>query len=908
MQWSDAQQEVLDHRIGRLRAGGGAGTGKTTVLVERWHRRAETAGAERILVLCRSRSAAERFRQSVLVTWQAAASALPITTWYGAAFDLVRRHRGDRRLLTRAEQWALVRRLLAEGGPTAWPSCPEMAVRAAFVDEVASAVLAVETAGLEAARAAPAAGGSEMARARWSDLLAFCRRYQDAATAMGALDGPQLLNEAAELLSDAELRRVETSRWDEVLIDDAEVMTPAMGRIIDRLAPDRLITTSNPDLAVGSIQGQSPAWFNSSHWDTAVVFGPGHRPALTPALLRCRHPASEPDAIAGALLQAHDDGVDWAQMAVLVRRERPRAQAIGRALVRHGIPVRVPPGSPAAEPAVRAILDFLAWAAGDDAALDRLLVSPALDLPPGELARLRRSVARGRSVTDDARLAPLVELRDRLAPQLDSGDPAGLAYQVWATLLGGLIPEPDRRGEDPAGTRALEAVVAYLAAVSQRVANDARWRVADELALVEAPDFDPEPWLVTGPVATGAVTLTGIAAAGGWEWDTVVLAGCLEGELPRISASSGFFDRTLLTTGLSIPPPAARRQAGLAEEDAVGLGGGGRLGSAERRKASLAEEGRLFALATSRATRRLIATAAPRPGQLVSRFVAGAPAGAARPLSAPVAEGSGYFPAPETVGLVPVHPQPRLVLSASQLTTYDDCPLRYGYQYALGIRSVSGVAAEIGSIVHEALARYLDPAGPADASWERLEVIAESLWSDDIAPYRPMREQARRDIFTMVRDWWEAEPALSWPDVLAVEYPFEVAIGDHRIRGYIDRIDRVDGGIAIIDYKTGGRMAKIEAMAEDLQLATYHLAAVRDPQLVAFGPPMSLQLRYLRKGERREQAITADHAQQTEARILDTAARILREDFEPSVEADCEYCDFRRLCPLQVEGRQVGYE
>jgi RecB family exonuclease len=261
-----------------------------------------------------------------------------------------------------------------------------------------------------------------------------------------------------------------------------------------------------------------------------------------------------------------------------------------------------------------------------------------------------------------------------------------------------------------------------------------------------------------------------------------------------------------------------------------------------------------------------------------------------------------------TGGVVPVHPDRRLGLSASQLKTYDDCPLRYAYEYALDVKGRAGVSAEIGSLVHAALAEFLDPGGPEDRSWERLERLAEAHWSPNIAPYRPVREQARRDIFTMLRDWWER----GVPDsVLAVEHHFDVPVGDHRVRGFIDRVDRVgdtESGIAIIDYKTGSRVPTAAEVAEDLQLATYHLAAERDAELQACGPPLSLGLLHLRSGRITEQTISDGHAAATEARIVKAATRILTETFEPSVEADCEYCDFRRICPLQPEGREVGIQ
>ncbi|MDQ3643273.1 MAG: AAA family ATPase, partial [Actinomycetota bacterium] len=61
-----AQQRVVAHGEGLLRVRGGAGTGKTTVLVHRYLRLAADLGAQRILVLARNRAAAQRFRETVL--------------------------------------------------------------------------------------------------------------------------------------------------------------------------------------------------------------------------------------------------------------------------------------------------------------------------------------------------------------------------------------------------------------------------------------------------------------------------------------------------------------------------------------------------------------------------------------------------------------------------------------------------------------------------------------------------------------------------------------------------------------------------------------------------------------------------------------------------------------------------
>ena len=109
----------------------------------------------------------------------------------------------------------------------------------------------------------------------------------------------------------------------------------------------------------------------------------------------------------------------------------------------------------------------------------------------------------------------------------------------------------------------------------------------------------------------------------------------------------------------------------------------------------------------------------------------------------------------------------------------------------------------------------------------------------------------------------------------------------------------------MIDYKTGSMKSKRLTDA-NLQLPLYHLAVRRDPVLRALGEPTRLRLAFL--SEPRDIYLTCpDNLEAvTEARIADGAAAIVAERFDASVTADCEYCDLRRICPLQPEGREVG--
>jgi RecB family exonuclease len=565
-------------------------------------------------------------------------------------------------------------------------------------------------------------------------------------------------------------------------------------------------------------------------------------------------------------------------MAVLVRRPSARARNIAAALGRHRIPVTPVPGLSGDEPVVRAVVDMLRWVNGDARALERLVASPLAGLDASAVRDIRR---RGTPLDEQPELAHLVALRHDLAARAGTDDPATLAHEIWRRGLTQLAAD-DGTGR-PGDDRALDALVGFLDGLRRHTERNPGDRLPQYLALLDDDGLEPDPWRVSGSAEPDAVTITSITASQGREWHTVVVAGCVEGELPAIHGRIELFDRARLEGG-AIPSVAARRRA------------------------SLAEERHLFeAIACTRATGRLTGTAAPEAGVLLSRFVESWPS---RPPSLPLAPGRAPVTHPPTGGAAALFPDGHLRLSASRLDTYDDCPLRYFYQYVLHVDRDAGPQASLGSLFHEVLCRFLDPERKEPRTRDALLELATEVWRDDIAPYRPQVEEARRDYFAMLEQWWDHEGAQLdtglGPEVLAVERQFTMEVGPHTLSGAIDRIDRApDGGIRIVDYKTGKSEPAAGDMADNLQLAVYHLAATRDPELAALGPVTELRLFFPRTTHSYEQEIVAGHAEATEARILQAAEHILAEEFEPSVEANCRYCSFQRLCPLHPEGREV---
>src|SRR5207245_11560552 len=123
---------------------------------------------------------------------------------------------------------------------------------------------------------------------------------------------------------------------------------------------------------------------------------------------------------------------------------------------------------------------------------------------------------------------------------------------------------------------------------------------------------------------------------------------------------------------------------------------------------------------------------------------------------------------------------------------------------------------------------------------------------------------------------FDAEPAY-------LEEPFDLAVDGWSLRGVIDRIDRIDAGWRIIDYKSGRPMAR---RRRDLQVALYALGATSAMKL----EPVELEVVYLASGESAQVGKVADLMRNAEAEGTEVAEGIRAGRFETKPE--------RRRCRL----------
>lgn len=232
-------------------------------------------------------------------------------------------------------------------------------------------------------------------------------------------------------------------------------------------------------------------------------------------------------------------------------------------------------------------------------------------------------------------------------------------------------------------------------------------------------------------------------------------------------------------------------------------------------------------------------------------------------------------------------------LSYTQISIYQSCPLCYKLQYIDGLKPKDKWYFSFGATLHLCAEYFFKVRVPPPPSLNELLDFYESSWLSE--GYESAEEETKyraygREILT---NFWQIHhPDFKMP--LAVERMFYIDIEGVKLRGYIDRVDKLEGGgLSIVDYKTNQELFTTEDLGKNLQLTLYQLAVGQIWQL----PVERLTLYHLRSntpcscGPRGESQLEA--ARQL---VLEVAENINRERF-PAVENQYCPCDFPEHCP-----------
>lgn len=278
------------------------GTGKTHHLTERALRYlAEGRDPARLLILAPTRTAATRMRDTIAAASDRSLSVAPTRAWAAYAFDLLKRAQtrgllsgveGNLKLLSGPEQDVIIGELLAnhaEGiapGP-AWPDSLRDALATRgfrheirdFFDRMAEYDLTAEDV---------QALARDYNRPVWAALAQLHTEYRAvrALRAKNAYDPAVLINDACRLLlRNPEFLAEERRRYDLILIDDVQELSPSTYRLL------RLIAAEEPPADAAELAAERPDVFAAApevimtYSDEAVVQGfRGARPDLVRTL------------------------------------------------------------------------------------------------------------------------------------------------------------------------------------------------------------------------------------------------------------------------------------------------------------------------------------------------------------------------------------------------------------------------------------------------------------------------------------------------------------------------------------------------------------------------------------------------------------------------------------------------
>lgn len=612
-----------------------------------------------------------------------------------------------------------------------------------------------------------------------------------------------------------------------------------------------------------------------------------------------------------ASMKADDPTLAWSDIAILSRSNDTAAPFV-QALEAHGVPfVFSASRGLYSKPFILDVLSLLTLASDphDARHVWRVFGMAPFHIPLDARAALLRSAARhGISLWDavcrsraERFAAPVQERLDRLRSGIERGGASGKhqtvagsirAYLEATGVLAAVLTAPDReKAEKLHLLRALsDDAERYQAAVHdgtlKSFLDDVRLAVAsgDDGTLAADPDAGPD-----------FVHVMTVHAAKGLEFRHVFCVALVDQRFPT------------RRRGEPIPLPDGLVPERLPDGD----------------ETHLAEERRLFYVALTRAKESLTLTGAGKYGgareKRASVFLE--ELGIGMTSVPPMARfGDGDAPAAEEdarAAEARAFPLKRR-FSFTQLAAFETCPKQYQFAHVYKIPIVGNEAKSFGQAVHKALHDILalhvergasrqgdlfatstpactavdgfrvtrdEAIGIYDARWHE-----HAFWFSSPAQKKKYYDEGGIAVRRLWQAWYESPPVVD-----SLEKAFTWKLGEHSIRGSVDRMDRhPEGGVFIYDYKTGHPKTSKDLGPEQKKQVHLYQLAMEAMGIVVRG----LGYLYVLDGSVAEVPILLGEKKAAFAeKLLDGMNRVLASDFpaNPS-EIACRFCDFRDIC------------
>jgi putative RecB family exonuclease len=247
------------------------------------------------------------------------------------------------------------------------------------------------------------------------------------------------------------------------------------------------------------------------------------------------------------------------------------------------------------------------------------------------------------------------------------------------------------------------------------------------------------------------------------------------------------------------------------------------------------------------------------------------------------------------------------VYSHSQLSMYEECPLKYKFRYRKGIkRDAEAIEGFLGSRVHDTLKKCYD-----DLRFAKVDSLSDLLayynriwqenWHDSILVTKEdlTQEDYRALGERMIEIYYSRYSPFDSDITIGTEMGLSFSLDDdskYRMTAYIDRLSRTQDDVyEIHDYKTSAYLPSQGDVDNDRQPGLYHIGVqkrwpdIKDIRLVWHYLAFDTELVSYRTPE----AIS---------NLIEDAKSLIDEiesarDFSPRESPLCDWCEYPDLCP-----------
>ncbi len=256
--------------------------------------------------------------------------------------------------------------------------------------------------------------------------------------------------------------------------------------------------------------------------------------------------------------------------------------------------------------------------------------------------------------------------------------------------------------------------------------------------------------------------------------------------------------------------------------------------------------------------------------------------------------------------------------SYTQLAAFSNCPYQYRFAHILKIPVRGKVQFSFGKTMHSTMQKIFDAIIKRrelkqdnlfkDSAPEKENITLDEClrfykesWIDEWYDSEGQKEKFKKKGKEIVKDFFEKHNG-NWPEAINLEKGFSMKVkvdGEFfTIRGQIDRIDRKDGKIKIVDYKTGSPKEKLQ-FSEKEQLFIYHMATSE-----LFREEIgNLSFYYLENNTEVEFEIKEKDVEKMRGKIEESIKEIKEaietNNFKPIPGPLCSFCDYKDICEFR---------